>query len=318
MSKNILVTGGCGYKGNLLIKKLLDQNYKVYNIDLQWFGNNISKNKNFFNIKKNITDIDKIKLPKIDTVIHLASVANDPSGMLNSKLTWEINVLGTMILCEWAKNNKIKTFIYSSSGSVYGVKKEKQVTENLKLEPISDYNKTKMVSEKVILNYKNDFRVIIARPATVCGYSKRIRFDVAVNMLVMQAMTKKEITVLGGKQIRPNVHIEDITNFYIFAMINKKVNGIFNIGNENLSIIQIANKIKNKIKGTKIKIKKSNDPRSYRLNSDKSKKIGFKYNFKTDDAIKDIIQLFKQKKIKNLKIFSNVMWMKEKKIHKNF
>lgn len=316
MSKNILVTGGSGYKGNLLIEKLLKKKYTVYNLDLQWFGNNLSKNSNLHNIKKNILEIDKIKLPKIHTIIHLASVANDPSGMLNPKLTWEVNVLGTMILAEWAKNNNVKNFIYSSSGSVYGVKKELRVTEHLKLEPISDYNKTKMVSEKVVLNYKKFYRVVIARPATVCGYSKRPRFDVAVNMLTMQAITNNKITVLGGSQIRPNVHIEDITDFYIFSLLNKKVKGIYNIGNENLSIMQIAKIIKNKVNNVEIEIKKSNDPRSYRLDSTKSKRVGFKYNFNVEMAIDELIYLFKSKKLKNLNIYSNVKWMKEKNIHK--
>jgi len=310
--KNILVTGGAGYKGSVLIPLLLKNNYRVYNIDLFWFGNNLEENKDLINIKKNILDIDDLKISKIDAIIHLAAIANDPTGTLNSKLTWETNVLGTMKLAEWAKNNKVKNFVYASSGSVYGVKKEKKVTEELPLVPISDYNKTKMVSEKTLLSYNKDFRIVILRPATVCGFSQRMRLDIVINMFVHQAITKKKITVLGGDQIRPNVHINDISNFYIYILKNKSIRGIYNISNENLSVKKIANLIKKKLPETKIITKKSNDPRSYRLDSNKSKKSGFVYKYNIKNSIEELINIMMKEKNNFSNKNFNLEWMKKK------
>ena len=144
-----------------------------------------------------------VLLTGVDTIIHLASIANDPCGDLNPKLTWEVSALATMQLADYAKRYGVKQFIYASSGSVYGIKDEPQVTEELELKPISEYNKTKMVAERVLLSYQNDMAVQIIRPATVCGYSPRMRLDVSVNMLTMQALSKGKITVFGGKQTRP-------------------------------------------------------------------------------------------------------------------
>ena len=152
---NILVTGGCGYLGTVLVEKLLNKKYKVIVIDNMWFGNYIKKNKKLTIIKDDFRNINKYKLPKIYSIIHLANIANDPSAELNPNLSWEINVLGTEILMNYAKNKKIKKFLYASSGSVYGIKKEKKVTENLELVPISLYNKTKMIAEKIISSYSD-------------------------------------------------------------------------------------------------------------------------------------------------------------------
>ena len=193
------------------------------------------------------------------------------------------------------QEKKIKNFIYASSGSVYGISKKSRVDEKTSKLPLSDYNKQKMVTEKVIETYSKDFRTVIFRPATVCGLSKRLRLDVSVNLLTYQAFKNNEITVLGGKQIRPNIHIDDMVSLYNFAIKNKNLNGIYNAGFENISILDIAKKI-SKITGCKISIKKSNDPRSYRLDSSKIISKGFKPRKNVDTAIYELISFFKKKK----------------------
>ena len=206
-NKHILVTGACGYKGSVLVPKLLKSGHKVTALDVQWFGNELPAHENLVVEKKDVRDVGNIPLDDIDVIIHLASVANDPCGDLNPKLTWEISALATMQLADKAKRCGVEHFIYASSGSVYGVKEEEQVTEDLSLEPISEYNKTKMVSERVLMSYSEDMAVQIVRPATVCGLSPRMRLDVSVNMLTMQALMNNKITVFGGNQTRPNIHM---------------------------------------------------------------------------------------------------------------
>lgn len=292
----ILITGGCGYVGTKLIPKLLKLNYKIINIDTQWFGNFLPKHKNLNNIKSDISNIEKLNLKNIDAVIHLASIANDPMAELDKNLSWETSSLNSVRLMDFCKKIKVKKIIYASSGSVYGIKKEKKVTENSSLVPLSLYNKVKMVTEKVIQSYDDYFDVYIIRPATVCGYSKRMRLDVSVNILTFSALEKKEITVFGGKQIRPNIHINDMCELYITLLKTKKIKpGIYNAGFENLSILDIAKKVK-KIIPSKIKIiKNTNDPRSYRINSEKLLKAGFRPKFKVEDAIKELSKLYNSK-----------------------
>jgi len=246
----------------------------------------------------------------------LAGIANDPGADLNETLSWNINVLATRQLIEKAINNKVKHFIFASSGSVYGVKKEKNVTENLSLVPISTYNKTKMIAENVLMSYKNKIKIHIIRPATVCGISPRMRFDVSVNLLTMHAVKKKKIIVLGGSQVRPNIHIKDMVRVYTHFLKKKKLPcGAYNAGFENLSIKSIANKIKEKTK-SKIFIKKSNDPRSYRQSSSKLIRTGFRPKHTVNDAIDELIKSFKEKKINVNNINFTVKWMKKLKLNK--
>ena len=204
----IFVTGGCGYKGTVLVPKLLQLGHEVISFDIMWFGNFLEGHPKLTVIEGDVRDIDSIDLSGVDAIIHLSSVANDPCGDLDPKLTWEISALATMQLADKAVREGIKRFIYASSGSVYGIKAEDHVTENLELKPISEYNKTKMVAERVLLSYSDQMSVQIVRPATVCGYSPRMRLDVSVNLLTMQALKNGKVTVFGGKQIRPNIHID--------------------------------------------------------------------------------------------------------------
>jgi nucleoside-diphosphate-sugar epimerase len=307
---NILVTGACGYKGSVLIPKLLKQGHYVDALDIQWFGNELPIHKNLRILKQDVRNVSGIDLESIDAIIHLASVANDPCGDLDPKLTWEISALATMQLADHAARNGIKHFIYASSGSVYGVKDEEQVTEDLSLEPISEYNKTKMVSERVLLSYADRMTVQIIRPATVCGISPRMRLDVAVNMLTMQALKNGVITVFGGNQARPNIHIEDITDLYIFLLGRPDVKGVFNAGFENITILDIAKRINEKL-GSEIVVTPSNDPRSYRINSDKLLATGFKPKYSVEHAINEIIDAFNAGKLVDQDRWYNLKWMQQ-------
>lgn len=306
----ILVTGGCGYKGHVLVPKLLAKGYEVIAFDLQWFGNYLLPHPNLTVIKGDVRHIESIPLNGVDCIIHLSSIANDPCGDLNPQLTWEVSALATMQLADQAKRRGITRFIYASSGSVYGVKEELQVTEELELKPISEYNKTKMVAERVLLSYQDDMVVQIVRPATVCGYSPRMRLDVSVNLLTMQALSKGKITVFGGNQVRPNIHIDDITDVYLHFIDHPEVTGVYNAGFENISILDIA-KLVTKHIPVEIVVTESNDPRSYRVNSDKLLATGFKPKKTVEDAIKEIIEKYRAGILKDDDHFYNLRWMQQ-------
>jgi nucleoside-diphosphate-sugar epimerase len=305
-----LVTGACGYKGHVLVPKLLARGYKVVALDTMWFGNFLKSHPNLNVVKGDVRAIESISLDGLEGIIHLSSIANDPCGDLNPKLTWEVSALATMQLADKAKRSGVKRFIYASSGSVYGVKDELQVTEDLELKPISEYNKTKMVSERVLLSYADHMCVQIVRPATVCGYSPRMRLDVSVNMLTMQALSKEKITVFGGLQSRPNVHIDDITDAYLHLIDHPEATGIFNAGFENISILDIA-KLVTKHVPVDIEVSESNDPRSYRVNSDKLLATGFSPKKKVEDAIKEIISKVRSGELKDEEHFYNLKWMQK-------
>jgi nucleoside-diphosphate-sugar epimerase len=215
-----------------------------------------------------------------------------------------------MQLADKAARQGIKRFIYASSGSVYGLKDEDQVTEDLTMVPLSEYNKTKMVAERVVLSYANDMVVQIVRPATVCGLSPRMRLDVSVNMLTMQALTRGEITVLGGDQTRPNIHIDDITDLYLFLLERPDVTGVFNAGFENLSIRRIAEMACEKAEA-KIIVLPSNDPRSYRVNSDKLLAIGFKPKKTVENAIGEICTAYRSGQLIDQERFHTLAWMQK-------
>ena len=304
----ILVTGGCGYKGHVLIPKLLNQGHKVICFDIQWFGNFLDYHENLTAVKGDVRNIEEIPFDGIECIIHLASIANDPCGDLNPKLTWEVSALATMQIADKAKRLGVKRFIYASSGSVYGIKDEEQVTEDLELKPISEYNKTKMVAERVLLSYQDDMVVQIIRPATVCGYSARMRLDVSVNLLTMHALSKGKITVFGGKQIRPNIHIDDLTDLYIHLIDHPEITGVYNAGFENISILEIAELVTKHLP-VEIEITASKDPRSYRVNSDKILATGFKPKKKVEDAIIEIIDKYNLGILKDEDKFYNLKWM---------
>ena len=309
----ILVTGGCGYVGSVLIPQLLNEGHNVISIDTQWFGNYLPNHKNLKNLKIDLRDTDLIPFEGIDTVIHLANIANDPAVELNPTLSWEINVLSSLQLIDKAIRNNVKKFIFASSGSVYGIKDEPKVTEDLSLVPISVYNKTKMVAERVFLSYLDKIKIYNIRPATVCGFSPRMRLDVSVNMLTFQALRNKKITVFGGSQIRPNIHIKDMVNVYKFFLDNEPESGNYNAGFENISILDIA-KLVQKFIPSEIVVTKSNDPRSYRQDSTKLLNVGFKPKFGVANAIEEIKETFNIGKLEDKENYYTVKWMRKLKL----
>jgi nucleoside-diphosphate-sugar epimerase len=304
----VLVTGACGYKGTVLVPKLLKAGHDVVAFDIMWFGNFLKPHPKLRVVKGDVRNIDEVDLSGTDAIVHLSSVANDPCGDLDPKLTWEISALATMQLADKAARMGIRHFVYASSGSVYGVKEEDQVTEDLELKPISEYNKTKMVAERVLLSYSNDMVVQIVRPATVCGYSPRMRLDVSVNMLTMQALTNGRITVFGGDQTRPNIHIDDITDLYMFMLDHPQHTGVYNAGFENLSILDIARRVQ-EYAPAEVVTSPSNDPRSYRVNSDKLLATGFRPKKTVEDAIREIAHKFRSGELKDEDHFHNLKWM---------
>lgn len=330
LSKKILIFGGSGYVGSKLIFSLLKKNFIVINYDRNLFGSKHLPfdNKRFYQTNGDVRDYKKIsftiKKEKPDTVIHLACISNDPGFLLNKKLSKEVNYDSFKKLMKISKNTSINKFIFASTCSVYGVSKIKNVTENHPLKPITLYNKYKVDCEKIFLNSLDEkFRGCIIRPATACGLSPKMRFDLTVNILTNYAFKKGFIKVFGGKQKRPNVHIDDMVRVYTdlcennLSKINKE---IFNVGFENLSINQIAKKVKFEVerilkKEIKIIKEKSNDIRSYHVNSDKIKRIlNFKPKKEVSDAIKEICITFKNKKLSDS--FSNINYFNVKKLKK--
>lgn len=297
--KKILITGGCGFVGSVLTERLLDRGFQVLVIDTEWFGNYLGKHPNLQCYKKDTREINLDDLKDVNKVVHLANIANDPAVDLDQTLSWEVNVLSTLQLVDKCVRAKtVKQFIFASSGSVYGIKDEARVTEDLSLVPLSAYNKTKMVAERVLKSYNKDIQIHNIRPATVCGLSPRMRLDVAVNLLSFQALKKGKITVLGGDQTRPNIHIKDMVAVYEhFLKKSKEIeSGEYNAGFENISILEIAYMVKECIP-CEIEILPSNDPRSYRQDSTKLIKTGFKPTYNVRDAILEIRDMYQRQEL---------------------
>lgn len=304
----ICVTGGCGYIGSVLVPKLLDAGHFVRVLDIQWFRNYLKPHKN---LKVDQYDIRSRELPigAADAVIHLAAVANDPTGDLDPKLTWEVNALATMQLADLCVREGVKQFIYASSGSVYGVSEAAQVTEDVPLVPLSEYNKTKMVAERAVLSYSDKMCVQILRPATVCGMSPRMRLDVAVNAITIMALEQRVIKINGGKQVRPNIHIEDMADLYMFMLDRRDLTGIYNAGFENLSIAEIARKVAEKVNARTVALPVI-DKRSYRLNSQKLLNTGFKPKYRVSDAIDAIVKAYREEGFRDEPRWHNLQTMK--------
>ena len=285
----VLVTGGCGYKGSVLVPKLLERGHFVEVIDNQWFGDYLTPHHALRVYKKDIRDVQSLGFH--DAIIHLAGIANDPCGELDAKLTWEVNVYATMQLAELAVRTGVKQFIFASSASVYGLKDNRPVVETDSLAPVSDYNKTKQIAERVLLSYADRMRIQIVRPATVCGLSPRMRLDTMVNMLTMQAKAKGEITAHcgehGGNLMRPNIHIQDVTDLYCWMLDHPDLTGSYNAGFENISAMDTAVMIAEEVEA-RINITPVKDKRSYAVDSSKLLATGFKPRYGVRDAIKEL------------------------------
>lgn len=305
----ILVTGGCGYKGSVLVPQLIRDGHEVTVVDAMWFGNHLDPDLEALVLEGDVRNTEVIPVDDVDIVIHLANVANDPGVELDQTLSWEVNALATQRLADRAVRAGVKQFIFASSGSVYGVKDEPDVTEDLELMPISAYNKTKMVAERALMSYTGDIQVHIIRPATVCGISPRMRFDVSVNMFAKQGYLDGRMTVFGGKQVRPNIHIDDLVNVYRHFIANPDLpSGAYNAGFENIEILAIAELVRERT-GAEIVISPSNDPRSYRQNSDKLLSTGFRPKKTVADAIDEVIAALTSGELVDRDEWYTVRWM---------
>ena len=306
--KKILITGAGGYVGAKLVPALLEKNYSVTALDLFIYGKEVlDEHKNLKVVVGDIRNINILKeiIPGHDAVIHLACISNDPSFELNPQLGQSINLDAFEPMVQISKKEKIKRFIYASSSSVYGLKSEKNVTEDVSLEPLTDYSKFKVECEKILKPFNSEeFTTVTIRPATVCGYSRRQRLDVVVNILTNLAFNKREISIFGGKQLRPNIHIDDMVRSYILMLEAKKDNisgEVYNVGYDNLSIENIATKVKNIIgEDVKLKTTPTDDNRSYHISSSKiQKQLDFSPKFGVEDAIKDLKLAFEKKLLPN-------------------
>ena len=302
----IFVTGGAGYVGAVLVPQLLDAGHMVTVLDLLIYGEDVLEaHPNLRVLKGDIRDVDLLKreLNGHDTVIHLACISNDPSFEMNPLLGKSINLDAFRPLVEASKIGGVSRFIYASSSSVYGVKEEPNVHENMSLEPLTDYSKFKADCEKILSEYQDDdFTTVTIRPATVCGYSPRQRLDVVVNILTNLAFHNRKITVFGGSQLRPNIHIQDMVDVYLMlldAPTEKIAGQIFNAGYENHSVLELAEMVQSVV-GDDVALVSTptDDNRSYHVSSEKIRDIlGFEAKHTIRDAAADLVAAFKAGKL---------------------
>lgn len=304
----VFITGGAGYVGAVLVPHLLDKDYEVTVLDLMIYGEHVlPSHPRLKAIKGDIRDRELLQkiIPGHKIIIHLACISNDPSFELNPNLGKSINLDAFKPMVEIAKNNGVERFIYASSSSVYGIKDEPNVNEDMNLEPLTDYSLFKAECEKILSNYESEnFTTVTIRPATVCGFSPRQRLDVVVNILTNLAYHKREISVFGGEQLRPNIHIKDMVEAYmvlINAPKNKIAGKIFNAGYENQSVMQIAQTVKSVI-GEDINLitTPTDDNRSYHISSEKIKaELGFVATHSIKEAVKDLYKAFEKNLLPN-------------------
>ena len=306
--KKIFITGGAGYVGAVLVPHLLEKGFEVTVLDLMIYGEHVlQRHDNLNAVKGDIRDQDLLKklIPGHDAVIHLACISNDPSFEMNPELGKSINLDAFRPLVEISKNSNVKRFFYASSSSVYGIKEEPNVHEEMELEPLTDYSIFKADCEKILAEYQsNDFTTATIRPATVCGYSPRQRLDVVVNILTNLAYHKREISIFGGDQLRPNIHIADMVEAYMVLLRapKEKIAGqIFNAGYENQSVKDIAEIVKNTV-GSDVKLitTPTDDNRSYHISSNKIKtELGFVAKHTIKDAVEGLCEAFDKKLLPN-------------------
>ncbi|RTL73035.1 MAG: SDR family oxidoreductase [Hyphomicrobiales bacterium] len=304
------VTGGAGYCGSLLVPQLLDEGYKVTVYDTMFFGDDFlpKSNPNLRIVKGDIRDTAHIAevVKGCDAFVSLACISNDASFELDEKLSTSVNLDAFEPMVVTAKRGGIKRFIYASSSSVYGVSDKPDVTEDHPLVPLTLYNKYKGMCEPLLRKHTDDsFVGVTFRPATVCGYAPRQRFDLSVNILTNHAVNANKITVFGGEQQRPNLHVQDYCDavkLFLTAPAEKIQNEIFNVGTQNLTIMQIAKLVQEVVshefpeKGkVEIVTTPSDDLRSYHINSDKIKRVlGFVPKRSVEDAVRDLCAAFRE------------------------
>jgi nucleoside-diphosphate-sugar epimerase len=309
--ETVLITGGAGYLGAVLVPKLLASGFRCKVIDLYIYGKDVLEpvrnHPNLIEVQGDIRDraLLEREMQGTDAVIHLACISNDPSFELDPELGKSINYDAFVGLVQVAKACRVWRFIYASSSSVYGIKEEENVSEELALQPLTDYSKFKAMCEDVLLQERAPgFAVLIIRPATVCGYSPRLRLDLTVNILTNHAVNHKKITVFGGDQKRPNIHIDDMTDLYVQALQwpAELIDGrIYNVGYQNHTVSEIAEAVRTVI-GDTVEIVKTptNDNRSYHISSKKiENELGFRPKRTIEDAVRDLAAAFAAGKIPN-------------------
>ncbi|HYD71401.1 SDR family oxidoreductase [Azospirillum sp.] len=313
MFKKVLVTGGAGYVGSLLVPQLLDLGYEVTVYDIMYFGDHFLPKENS-KLRVIAGDIrDTVKLAEAfkgqEAVISLACISNDASFELDENLSTSINLDAFEPMVVAAKLAGVKRFIYASSSSVYGVSEQPDVTEDHPLVPLTLYNKYKGMCEPLLFKHQTpEFTCVTIRPATVCGYAPRQRLDLSVNILTNHAINAGKITVFGGSQLRPNLHVQDMCDLYklLLTLPDGKIAGqTFNAGYQNKSIMDIAHTVKRVVqeefpeKGDiEITTTPTDDIRSYHINSDKIRRaIGFEPRHTIEDAVRDLCKAFKAGKL---------------------
>jgi len=300
----VLVTGGAGYVGAVLVPKLLKQGYRVKVLDLFIYGedvfDSVKDDQNLVIVKGDIRDRSLLErvIPGCDSVIHLACISNDPSFELNPALGKSINYDAFFDLVDVSKDSGVRRFVYASSSSVYGLRNELNVTEDLALLPLTDYSKYKAMCEDVLHNKREPgFTTVILRPATVCGYSPRLRLDLVVNILTNHAVNNRKISVFGGSQMRPNIHIQDVTDLYVNSLEwpAELIDGqVFNAGYQNHPLSEIA-QITKSVVGEDVEIMTSptDDLRSYHISSEKiHRALGYTPNYSIEDAVSDLVTAY--------------------------
>ena len=320
--KKVFITGGAGYVGSKLVPKLLQLGYEVTVLDLMIYGEKVLDNHiNLKKVKGDIRDLALLEkiIPGHNNVIHLACISNDPSFELNPLLGKSINLDAFEPLVKISKKHNVQKFIYASSSSVYGIKEEKNVTEDMSLEPLTDYSKFKGDCEKILNSHKSEnFITTTIRPSTVCGYAKRQRLDLVVNILTNHAFFNRKIKVFGGDQLRPNIHIDDMVESYV-AVLNAeadKINGeIFNVGFKNQSVNELAADVKEIIGSDVLVVNtETNDNRSYHVSSEKIKNVlGFSTKYSVKDAVNDLKKAFEKKLLINT--FDDEMYFNIKRMN---
>ena len=304
---NVFITGGAGYVGAVLVPKLLNAGFGVTVLDLYMYGDDVldrvKTHPRLAQVKGDIRDRALVEksMRGCDVVLHLACISNDPSYELNPALGKTINYDAFFGLLDAAVKNKAGRFIYASSSSVYGVKSDPNVTEDLPLEPLTDYSKYKAMCEEVLhTQAPQDLPYVVIRPATLCGYSPRQRLDLTVNILTNHAVHKKQITVFGGEQKRPNLHVDDMADLYVMlcGVDTKKTDRrTFNAGWENRTVMDIARAVQRIIDPSlPITVTPTDDNRSYHISSEKIKReLGFSPKRTIEDAVRDLKAAFDNK-----------------------